>query len=375
MKTVSTLLCFLSLTVAQPNPNFNVTLRLDFSSVDALIELREGKIADANRVAELRGNQIAAATSALLARLNNEVGQNRQPYSPTEFVRELERLSNGAVTSTDMFGLSATLKYLQQIKILLQETKKRQLDRRVVATIEAFFPQNAHITASIPVYFVAMGNENAAAFVRRVAWENNLPRFVGEGEGELTIVVNLARSVQYIQEVQLQFVDMMSTLAHETFHAVFGIYQSSSPVWRQQQLQYAPYWRLAELVQNEGIAYLISLQQRSGAQLSAPQVQSAKQALKLLNDALKELTSPSITPARARELIMSANLSGSFEKNYGATAGLLMAYSIDTQLGRTALNETLQNGIGDFFAKYQQLAEQFGELPKFDEKVVQKLTQ
>lgn len=364
MKSASIILLFSSLVIAQTNPNFNVTLRLDFSSVEALIDLQEGKIANVNRVAELRGNQIAAATSALLA---------RKPYSSTDFSRELERFRNGSVTSNDMFGLNTTLTYLQQIKLLLQETKKRQLDRRVVATIEAFFPQNERITASIPVYFVAMGNENAAAFVRRVAWVNNTPRFVGEGEGELTIVVNLTRSVQYIQEVQIQFVDMMSTLAHETFHAVFGIYQNSSPVWRQQQTRYEPYWRLAELVQNEGIAYLISLQQRSGAQLSASQLQSAKQALTSLNDALKELTAPSITPARARELIMNANLSGSFEKNYGATAGLLMAYSIDAKLGRTALNETIQNGVGDFFAKYQQLTEQFGELPGFDEQIINAL--
>lgn len=366
MKIFGMILFFVSLVVAQTNPNFNVTLQLDFSSVDALIELSEGRIANANRVAELRGNQIAAATSALLA---------RQPYSPKDFVRELERFSNRATTSNDVFGLNATLKYLQQIKLLLQEAKKRQLDRRVVATIESFFPQNAPITASIPVFFVAMGNENAAAFVRRVAWINNTPRFVGEGEGELTIVVNLTRSVQYIKEVQSQFVDMMSTLAHETFHAVFGIYQSSSPVWQQQHTRYEPYWRLAELVQNEGIAYLISLQQHTGSQLSASQLQSAKQALTSLNEALKELTAPTITPERARELIMNANLSGSFEKNYGATAGLLMAYSIDAKLGRTALTETLQSGAGDFFAKYQQLAEQFGELPKFDEKVIQKLTQ
>ncbi|MEW5799894.1 MAG: DUF5700 domain-containing putative Zn-dependent protease [Bacteroidota bacterium] len=349
---------------AQSNPNFNVTLRLDYSSIDALIELSEGRIANVNRVAELRGNQIAAATSALLA---------RQQYSSADFARELERFRNGSITSNDIFGLNATAAHLQKIKLLLLETKKRQLDRKIVATLESFFPQNARITASIPVYFVAHGNENAAAFVRSVAWVNNTPRFVGEGKGELTIVVNLTRSAQYIQEVQLQFVDMMSTLAHETFHAVFGIYQNSSPMWQQLHRQYEPYWTLAELVQNEGIAYLISAQQRTGAHLSAAQLASAKQAVASLNSALKELTSPSVPPARARELIMNSNLSGSYEKNYGATAGLLMAYSIDAKLGRVSLNETIQNGVGDFFAKYQELTNQYGELPKFDDDVMKAL--
>ncbi len=364
MRIFIVILFFTTLVLGQSNPNFNVSLRLDFSSVDALIELSEGRIADVKRVAELRGNQIAAATSALLA---------RQTYSPADFARELERFRSGSVTSNDMFGLNAASTHLQKVKLLLQETKKRQLDRKVIATLDAFFPQNARITASIPVYFVALGNENAAAFVRSVAWVNNTPRFVGEGEGELTIVVNLTRSAQYIQEVQLQFVDMMSTLAHETFHAVFGIHQKTSPLWQQLNRRYEPYWTLAELVQNEGIAYLISAQQRTGAHLSAAQFTSAKQAIASLNNALKELTSPSVTPARARELIMNSNLSGSYEKNYGATAGLLMAYAIDSKRGRAVLNETIQNGVGDFFAKYQDLTNQFGELPKFDEDVIKKL--
>ncbi len=347
--------------LAHAQNNFNVTLRLDFSSVDALIELSEGRVANVNRVAELRGNQIAAATSALLA---------RETYSVQNFARDLERFRSRSTASNDMFGLRSTLTYLPQIKALVQDAKKRNLDRKVLATIAPFFPQNSSITATVPVYFVALGNENAAAFVRSVAWKNNIPYFVGEGEGELTIVVNLTRSVQYIHDVQIQFVDMLSTLAHETFHAVFGIYQQSSPAWRSIQFKPEPYWTLAELVQNEGFAYLISLQQRSGSTLTEAQLSGAKQAVSSLNDALKEMSSPSISRSRARELIMNSNLSGSYEKNYGATAGLLMALTIDEKLGRRALTESLEYGVGDFFMKYQQLAEQHGELQKFAVEVI-----
>ncbi|MFA6468815.1 MAG: DUF5700 domain-containing putative Zn-dependent protease [Bacteroidota bacterium] len=344
--------------------DFNVTLRLDFSSVDALIALSAGKITNVNRVAELKGNQIAAATSALLA---------REQYSTQNFARELERFRNGASLAKDMFGLSATSVYLRQIELLTKEAKNRNLDRKILATIAPFFPQHIKINASIPVYFVALGNENAAAFVRSIVWRDNVPYFVGEGEGELTIVVNLTRSAQYIQEIQMQFVDMMSTLAHETFHAVFGIYQQNTPAWRMISSRPEPYWVLAELVQNEGFAYLISLQQRTGSHLSSGQLSAAKVAISDLNNALKELSSPAISHTRARELIMNSNLSGSYEKNYGATAGLLMAYAIDAKLGRKSLTESLEFGIYDFFRKYQQLAEQFGELPKFDQAVVDML--
>jgi hypothetical protein len=365
MKYIGIFLLIIQLVVCQSS-DFNVTLRLDFSSVDALMELSEGRMSNVRRAADLRGNRIAAATSALLA---------RRVFSAEHFAVDLERFRSGSTPSDDIYGLRTTIKYLPQIKTLLQEIKKRQLDRRVVATIASFFPPSAKLNVTIPVYFVALGNENAAAFVRRIAWDGNTPRFVGDNEGELTIVINLTRSVQYIQDVQIQFVDMMSTLAHETFHAAFGVYQSSSTVWQQVHSRYEPEWTMAELVQNEGIAYLISAQQRTGADLTSAQLASAKRAIRELNASLKELRSPALTRSRARELIMNSNLSGTYEKNYGATAGLLMAYAIDAKLGRAALTETITNGPSDFFAKYRGLTRQFGEFPPFDDAAVDWLNQ
>ena len=70
-----------------------------------------------------------------------------------------------------------------------------------------------------------------------------------------------------------------------------------------------------------------------------------------------------------RELVMNANLSGSFERNYGAAAGLLMAFAIDTKLGRNALTETIAKGVGDFFDKYDALTKQYDELPKLSEEI------
>ena len=349
---------------SQTNPDFNVSLRIDYASIDGLINLKEGLVANVNNVAKLRGNQIAAATSALLA---------RQQYTPDDFSRELERFRDGTTSSFDIYGLKSTLQYFDKVKALLAEVKKRQLDRRIVATIAQFFPQDADITINIPVYFVALGHENAAAYVRRIVWNGNTPRFVGEGQGELTIVVNLTRSCQFIQEVQMQFIDMMSTLAHETFHAAFGVYKDTSPVWRSIEHRPEPYWTLAELVQNEGIAYLISLQTHGSSRLSEQQLAAATRTVGVLNSALKELSSPGITSSRARDLILNSNLSGGYESNYGATAGLLMAYAIDSKLGRNALTETIKKGVGDFFSTYNELTQSYGELPKFDDAVIQAL--
>ena len=66
------------------------------------------------------------------------------------------------------------------------------------------------------------------------------------------------------------------------------------------------------------------------------------------------MSSPNLTNARAQELMMNANLSGSFEGNYGATAGMRMAYEIDTRLGRPALTATLITGSHSFISTYMQ---------------------
>jgi hypothetical protein len=89
-----------------------------------------------------------------------------------------------------------------------------------------------------------------------------------------------------------------------------------------------------------------------------------------LNAALIELQSPKLTQQRARELMMNSNLSGSFEGNYGATAGLRMAYEIDSRLGRAALTETVRGGVKSFFLKYLELCRRDSNLPRLEEGAV-----
>jgi len=350
-----------ALLCGQSNPNFNVNLQVDYSSAEQLIGLCEGKLFNVNAVADLRGSQLAAATSVLLA---------RKQVSAETFHRELELARDKSGSSDDVFGFAPALMHLQEIKALLSESKKRELARRVVATVEQFFPNDARIYTSLTVYIVAFGHENAAAFVRRVVWNGNTPTFVGENEGEPVIVVNLARLVSSNESTEDQFIETLSTLAHETFHAVFAVYQSGSPVWKDLNARRASYWPLAELVQNEGIAYRISFQERTGGSLPPSVFSSAKDAVPKLNSAMLEMASPNITGLRVRELLMDANLSGTFERNYGAAAGLLMAFAIDSKMGRNALTETIAKGVGDFFQKYDALTKQYDELPKLSPEVL-----
>jgi Putative zinc dependent peptidase (DUF5700) len=333
---------------------FDVTLQLDFTSAEKIIEVAEGSEGNVRRVAELPGNQIAAATSMVLA---------RREVPPEAFISALEALRARFKSSDDLFGLWETQTHLGALKSLLVECKRRPLDRRVVGTIAQFFPEQARIAVSIPVYFVAMGHENAAAYVRRVMWQGKTPVFVGGDQGEAVIVVDLVRSVQYSTDVQTQFISMLSTLAHEAFHAVFSAYQASSPAWQRIHAGENYFDILGELVQNEGIAYYLSMQEQLGGTFPSQLTAEIKKLVPVLDDAFDELRSPQTSPSRARALILNANLSGSLEKNYGAGAGLLMAYEIDTKLGRKALSETIALGPADFFAKYNLLTRQYPDLP------------
>jgi hypothetical protein len=364
MRTIVQILLFLlffipSLSRAQTNPQFDVTLRVDYSSTDELLDYFDRKSNNSARVAKQQGNQLAVATSLLLARTER----------PTDdFVRALESARDTYNSSNDIYGLTPAAAHLDELKKLLAETKRRRLDRRVVATISSLFPADAGISLTVPVFVVAMGNENAAAFVRRVIWKENAPVFVGDDQGEQVIVLNLTRCLMRGGDVEREFVQVLSTLAHESFHAVYGAYRAGSSA---DLNPIGPAAALANLVQNEGIAYFLSMEIQEGGEVPPPHwFDATKRAVERLNAALIELQSPTLTPWRARELMLNSNLSGSFEGNYGATAGLRIAYEIEKRLGRPALTETVRDGVKEFFGKYDELCRQDSNLPRLDAKAL-----
>jgi hypothetical protein len=351
----------------QSNPQFDITLRIDYSSAEQMLDFFSRRTYNTDLVANARGNKLAAATSIMLARTERP---------PQDFARQLELVRDDFNVREDIYGLKETKSHVDQTQKLLTEIRKRQLDRRVVATVQSFFPSDAKVSGTILVFVVVMGNEKAAAFVRWIVWNNESPVFVGENQGEQVIVLNLARSLAYNNDVNAQFIELLGTLAHECFHAVFGIYQQNSEIWHSFHQRSEPIWSLAEVVQNEGIAYYLSLQLQIGGQIPAtPWFDATNRAMKNFNDASKELLAPIVQSQRARELILNANLSGSFAGNYGATAGLRIAYEIDTRLGRTALTETIRGGVKEFFGKYDTLCHQNPALPRLDEAVLKVLEQ
>jgi hypothetical protein len=349
---------------AQISSNFDFSLGVDYDAAEQTLDFFDYRVGNVDHIAKLRGNQLIAATSVLLARTSK---------SPDDFRDQLEIARKYPGFESDVYGFFPAKNHIPELRKLINEVKRRQLDRRIVATIASFFPVQAKVSTRFSVYLVVIGNERASAFERCVIWNYDTPTFVNDDEGEPVIVVNLARIIERLPNEKSQFIEVLSTTAHECFHAAFAIMQKSLPesVKPKSAVDY-----LLELVQNEGLAYYLSLQTHLAGDTPVRQwFDATAKAVETLNRVLVELNSPNLSRARAQELLMNANLSGSFKENYGATSGLRMAYEIDAHLGRPALTETLLKGGKAFILTYQQACLRDASLPQIDKKILNMIDQ
>ncbi len=347
--------------VAAQESGFNVALMMNTESAERTVELYQGLGGRPQSVAELRGSQIALATTSLLSgtTLDNAA-----------LARALEAAKYNQDQGLDYFRMKDARANVAAIKELLQEMQRRNFAQKVVSTVEQLFPPDTRITAMFPIYVVAFGHQNIDAFVRRTLWNGNSPVFVGEGQGQLTIVVNLAKAVYYGRDVDERFYGLMSVVAHEVFHAVFGVYQDNSSRWQQYHASRQSWFdELMELTQNEGIAYYLTLIQRSRGRLREDQLGNVQAAFEQFNRAAAEMLSPSITRTRAVQLIQQSNTSG-YWGSFGSMTGMIIARQIDQSMGRQALSETIALGPVDFFSKYAGLMKTRDDIPKLSEAVL-----
>ena len=329
---------------AQENPNFNVELVPNFTSAEKVLDLSEGRFISTDEIANLKGNTIAGATAQYIAQRG---GANSVLQLSLDTLKSMARLQD------DIFHLNDAREHAAEIREFISEIQKNNFSGRVTATVEQIFPQNAKVTASVPVYFVVLGHENVDAYVRRIIWHGKEPQFVGEHEGQLTIVVNLTKAIGYQGNVHEKFIQLLGVVAHEVFHAAFGAYKDESPAWQRFYASHKrPFDALIDLTQNEGIAYYLSIDQAGRGYIPREWYSRLRDVFGVFNDNASELLSDSLSSRRAGELIRAANLSGGDFKSYGAMTGMMMARNIDLILGRTALKETIAYGPDDFFKKY-----------------------
>lgn len=348
--------------ISQSNPNFNVELLIDYASAEGCVDLFNDDYVNTKRIAALRGNLIAASTTGLIAN-RGSVADRLQSY--------LDSLKYHQIIREDLYRLEDARDFAPEIEEILDEMKRSNFSRRVIATVEQIFPPDAKLSTVIPVYVVAIGHENVDAYVRRIVWNGDEPTFASnETEGELTIVINLSQSAQYGRSLEERFTSLLGVVAHEVFHAVFGVYKETSPAW---QAYYAGHETmidaLLDLSHNEGIAYYLSLEQTGRGNLPRDWISKTRQAIDKFNNSSAELLSDTLSYGRASELLRAANLSGYWD-SYGAMTGMVIAREIDLQLGRQALIETIRNGPDDFFGKYVDLMLRDTELPRIIPQVV-----
>jgi hypothetical protein len=356
------LVCWSSPLAGQEHGQFQLVLELNYVSAEKTIDLYRGLSGRPSEIAELRGSQLAMQTTGLLAHRKLDLSGLERALEAAKFNQNL---------GDDVYRMKEARDSVGPLAELYNELRRRNFGQKVASTVEQLFPAGAKVRGTLPIYFVAFGHQNIDAFVRRVIWHGDQPLFAREQEGEPTIVVNLAKAVHYGRTLDERFLGLLSTVAHEVFHAAFDAYKDESPLWRDYYARRPSYFdALTDLAQNEGIAYYLSLIQSSRGRLPADWEQRVANVFASFNRSAEELLAPGLTPARAQELLLSANTSGYWE-SYGAMAGMVMAKQIDQGLGRGALAETIANGPMDFFRKYIDLMRRSPSMPLLSSRVVQ----
>ncbi len=346
---------------AQGYEHFNLFLDLNFASADQTLDLYAGLGGNPQTITELRGSRIALATTAMLA---------HRALGPESLDSALEAVKFNQEPGDDVFRLKDARANTAAIRELLDELHKRNFGQKVVSTVQQLFPPDARVAVRVPVYFVAFGHQNIDAFVRRVIWQHDDPVFVPEGQGELTIVVNLAKAVHYGDSVDERFIGLLSVVAHEVFHAAFGAYKDDSPVWRAwYAAPHTPLDELLDLTQNEGIAYYLTLIQRTRGRLLQNWAEHSRAAVQEFNRRAEELLDPRLPRYRAAEILQAANTSGYWE-SFGSITGMIMARQIDGTLGSQTLSETIARGPADFFLKYVDAQRHASDSPPLSDKVI-----
>jgi hypothetical protein len=352
----------LSLAAAQTNPRFSVELRPDYRSAEQSAELFEDKPVGTTALASLRGNQIAASTTGLIANSNSVIVLLRDYLDSVKYHRILKN---------DIYHLEEARTNVAQIKLLLAQMEKSYFTRKVAATVEQIFPPDAEVSLTIPLYVVALGHENVDAYVRSIRWHGDIPEFTGDGLGELTIVINLAHAVHYGASTEERYLTLLGVVAHEVFHAAFSDYKTRSPFWQEYRANHhRPIDELFDLTQNEGIAYYLSIDQRGHGYVPNDWAARAREMFALFNRNAAELLSPGLTRERASALIRTANLSG-YHDSYGAMCGMFMVREIDLRLGRAELIQTISHGPSEMLRKYSRLAQSDNNLPSFAPSLLQ----
>jgi hypothetical protein len=339
---------------AQNRAQFDLFLDVDYRSAAKTVELYEGRFGQPAEIARLRGSQMALLVTAALS---------RRPLDTDSLEASLAAAKFNQNDGAEPFRMQEARGNVQKIRELLEALQRRNFGLKVSSTVEQMFPSDARVKARLPVYVVAFGHGNIDAFVTRVQWDGDQPHQVGDDEGEVTVVLNLANAVGYGRSVEERVIGVLSVMAHEVFHAAFDLYKGTSVRWQEYYTQNRTYVdRLFDLAQNEGVAYYLSLLQQTQGELHDAGLQRVQAAFATFNQSTQELVSPHISPRRVGEILQASNMSGYWE-NFGAITGMFIARQIDMTLGRAALMETLSSGPNRFFQMYADLMRRDPGLP------------
>lgn len=274
------------------------------------------------------------------------------------FEKDLRLFKDSLEKYKSIYRLNLAYQEKENTQKLLNKIKVSRFDTLVIDRAVQYFPDDFKIKTSADIYYVLTGWKWGDAYVRKI--ENVKGKYKITNQGKPTLIFNLSLFAKlYGKTTDEQFQTLSDIMSHELFHFAFKNYQKNSPNY--QIISDSDYFnKLLEIVQDEGIAHYIDMQNNLRTNFSKYQ-EYQNENFNNLNKALKLLSSENINAEEKQGLLTSSNV-GKYWSKYGAISGMFMAYHIERLIGKDAITNTIKGGPISFISIYKELQKKNKEL-------------
>jgi hypothetical protein len=295
--------------------------------------------------------------------------KNNEPTA-LSFKEALHSWAKGDTTQPDIYLIRRAYCQRDTIRQLLKAIGKAEFAQQAYKRVGEYFPKDYHFPRSYDIFLSPVGWKwgDAMSF----SYETIHGQYAPSKAGTPTILFNLTLVAEgYGETLNKRMETFSNVLTHELFHAAYADYRRSNPtpMLTDKVAQHA-----FEKIMNEGLAHYIA----DGAVIREKYPTSEKfkererKVFSILADSARVIFDPKYSD-EVRKKNINAGTYGSYWSKYICMSGLLMAYHVETKLGRQALCDCVVQGSIELVRKYHQLQLRDTNLPALPPEMVQRL--
>jgi len=272
----------------------------------------------------------------------------------------------------DIYVLRKAYESQSNIKSLLYELRNKEFTKGIYERVIRYFPVGYTPPRNYEVFFSGAGWHWGDAHAFRYVVNDG--KYVLSGEGIPAIMFNLTLvSDFYGDNTGARINNMIDTMAHELFHAIFfDAMKYYWPSWDNSNFTNNILW----IIMNEGIAHLIMNSERLLQKYKTDDNLKGReiQAFATLNEYAKLLFNDKIEFNQRREAAMKG-VAGDQWSRYLCIAGMFMAFQIEKHYGIEGIRDTIKNGPIYFLNKYNSIQKSNTELPELPIEIIKLIKQ